>query len=175
MAVTLEVVQALLKNQAEVFNSSIKLLLQDVKEDIKSIRKDITDLQASLQFTQAKFDDNNQKMEQIGVTLSMHSENLNDINQQADQVDNQLEYLENQSRRNNIRITGIPEDKDNEQSWDDTEVVVKQSIKDKLNIGEDFEIERCHRETAARYGVVVDKPCLISWNSCKTRRWSRSV
>ena len=145
MAVTLEVVQALLKNQAEVFNSSIKLLLQDVKEDIKSIRKDITDLQASLQFTQAKFDDNNQKMEQIGVTLSMHSENLNDINQQADQVDNQLEYLENQSRRNNIRITGIPEDKDNEQSWDDTEVVVKQSIKDKLNIGEDFEIERCHR------------------------------
>ena len=145
MAVTLEVVQALLKNQAEVFNSSIKLLLQDVKEDIKSIRKDITDLQASLQFTQAKFEDNNQKMEQIGVTLSMHSENLNDINQQADQVDNQLEYLENQSRRNNIRITGIPEDKDNEQSWDDTEVIVKQSIKDKLNISEDFEIERCHR------------------------------
>ena len=84
-------------------------------------------------------------MEQVGVTLSIHSENLNVINQQADQVDNQLEYLENQSRRKNIRITGIPEDKVNEQSWDDTEVIVKQSIKDKLNISEDFEIARCHR------------------------------
>eukprot|EP00112_Aurelia_sp_Birch-Aquarium-sp1_P000679 Seg1064.17 transcript_id=Seg1064.17/GoldUCD/mRNA.D3Y31 product="hypothetical protein" protein_id=Seg1064.17/GoldUCD/D3Y31 len=51
----------------------------------------------------------------------------------------------NQNRRNNIRITGIPEDKDVEQTWDDTEKVVKQSIKDKLSINEDFEIERCHR------------------------------
>ena len=143
MAVTLEVVQALLKNQG--LPTLIKLSLQDVKEDIKSIRKDITDLQASLQFTQAKFEESNQKMEQIGVTLLMHSENLNDINQQADQVDNQLEYLENQSRRNGVRITGIPEDKSVEQSWDDTGKVVKQSIKDKLSINEDFEIERCHR------------------------------
>ena len=150
MAMTLEVVQALLKKQAEVFNSSIKRLLQDVKEDIKSIRKDITDLQASLQFTQAKFEESNQKMEQIGVTLSIHSENLNDINQQADQVDDQLEYLEKQSRRNHVRITGIPEDKDVEQSWDDTEKVVKQSIKDKLSINEDFEIERCHRVNSCR-------------------------
>ena len=150
MAVTLEVVQALLKNQAELFNSSIKLLLQDVTEDIKSIRKDITDLQASLQFTQAKFEESNQKMEQIGATLSMHSENSNDINKQADQVDDQLEYLDNQSRRNNVRITGIPEDKDVEQSWDDTEKVVKQSIKDKLSINEDFEIERCHRVNSRR-------------------------
>ncbi len=144
MAVTLEVVQALLKNQTEVFNSSLKLMLQDLKDDIKSIRKDITDLQVSLQFTQGKLDESNQKLEGFEATLSVHSDNLNDINQQTDEVDNQLEYLENQSRRNNIRIIGIPENTDVE-TWDDTEKILKQSIKEKLKLDEDFEIERCHR------------------------------
>ena len=96
MGVTLEVVQALLitKQKSSILQLNFCFKTQDVKEDIKSIRKDITDLQASLQFTQAKFEESNQEMEQIRITLSMHSENLNDINQQADQVDNQLEYLE---------------------------------------------------------------------------------
>ena len=32
-----------------------------------------------------------------------------------------------------------------EKSWDDIEKVVKEIIKEKLNISEDIEIERCHR------------------------------
>eukprot|EP00112_Aurelia_sp_Birch-Aquarium-sp1_P008824 Seg1983.3 transcript_id=Seg1983.3/GoldUCD/mRNA.D3Y31 product="hypothetical protein" protein_id=Seg1983.3/GoldUCD/D3Y31 len=56
--------------------------------------------------------------------------NLNEINDHADQVESQLEYLENQKRRSNVRITGISEDKDKEKSWDDTEKVVKRIIKE---------------------------------------------
>ena len=107
MAVTLEVEQELLKTQGEGFSSSIKLLVQNVKEM------------------------------QIGAILSMYSENVNDINQQTENF-----Y---QSRRNNVRITGIPENKNVGQTWDDTENIAKQSITDKLNIYEDFEMERCHR------------------------------
>ena len=51
-----------------------------------------------------------------------------------DAMDSEIEYLENQSRRNNIRITGVPEDTQNEKSCDDTENLVKQLIKDKLGI-----------------------------------------
>eukprot|EP00112_Aurelia_sp_Birch-Aquarium-sp1_P024466 Seg776.4 transcript_id=Seg776.4/GoldUCD/mRNA.D3Y31 product="LINE-1 type transposase domain-containing protein 1" pseudo=true protein_id=Seg776.4/GoldUCD/D3Y31 len=76
---------------------------------------------------------------------NMHRDNLNEINDHADQVESQLEYLENQSRRSNVRIAGISEDKDTEKSWDDTEKVVKKIVKEKLNITEDLEIERCHR------------------------------
>ena len=64
----------------------------------------------------------------------MQSENLNDINNHADQVELQLEYLENQSRRSNVRISGVTENKDSEKSWDDTEKVVKKIIKENLNI-----------------------------------------
>ena len=49
-------------------------------------------------------------------------------------MDTELESLENQIRRNNIRTMGVPEDSAREKSWDDTDNVAKQLIKDKLNI-----------------------------------------
>ena len=52
-----------------------------------------------------------------------------------------MEYLENQGRRNNIRVNGIPE-ADNE-TWEDAEVKVKRAIKD--NLGIEVAIERTHR------------------------------
>eukprot|EP00112_Aurelia_sp_Birch-Aquarium-sp1_P021531 Seg582.19 transcript_id=Seg582.19/GoldUCD/mRNA.D3Y31 product="hypothetical protein" protein_id=Seg582.19/GoldUCD/D3Y31 len=67
------------------------------------------------------------------------------INDHADNVESKLEYMENQSRRNNIKILGIQEDKDEEKTWDDTEEVVRKALKEKLNLEDNFEIERCHR------------------------------
>ena len=60
-------------------------------------------------------------------------------------MDSELEYLEKQSQRNNIRITGVLEDTQYEKTWDDTEIVVKRLIKDKLGIQDELVIERCHR------------------------------
>ena len=54
-----------------------------------------------------------------------------------------LEYLENQSRRNNIRIDGILEEEN--ESWDTTEEKVKQVLAEKLNLEEALHIERAHR------------------------------
>ena len=45
-----------------------------------------------------------------------------------DYVEDQVEYIENQSRRNNIKIMGIDEDKRMEKSWDDTEKIVSDVI-----------------------------------------------
>ena len=143
--VTLEVVKSLLQGQADAFKSTFSLLIQDIKEDLKTVKNDIIDLKVSVQFTQAKFDDIQKKFDSIEGRVLAHSDNLNAINDHTDATEAQLEYLENQSRRSNIRITGIAEDKKIEKSWDDTEKVVKHVIKDKLNFQEDFEIERCHR------------------------------
>ena len=54
------------------------------------------------------------------------------------------EYLENQSRHNNIKITGMQED-NTEKTWDDTEMIVKKMIREKPGIKEDVKIERMHR------------------------------
>ena len=52
--------------------------------------------------------------------------------------------MENQSRRNNIRILGVEETED-EKSWDDTKKVVKDLLKKKINIPGEADIERAHR------------------------------
>lgn len=51
--------------------------------------------------------------------------------------DSKLEYLENQSRKNNIRVSGIAE------TWEVAEAKVKQSIQEQLGI--DVDIERAHQ------------------------------
>ncbi len=107
--VTLDVVNALLKNQAEAYRSSFQSIIADVKEELRSIKKDLTDLKVSLQFTQNKFDESEKKVAAIEQKVKKQSENLFDLNDHADSSDEQLEYLENQSRRSNIRIVGVPE------------------------------------------------------------------
>jgi hypothetical protein len=61
------------------------------------------------------------------------------LSQQKDKV----EYLENQSRRNNIRLDGVPEVHD--ETWEVTEQLVKDVLKDKLEISEVISVERAHR------------------------------
>ena len=94
-------------------------------------------MKTSLQYTQkdveelkpihAKLEDVNKELDKISKDLASHSQ--------------KMEYLENQSRRNNIRVNGIPES-DNE-TWEDAEVKVKRAIKD--NLGIEVDIERAHR------------------------------
>ena len=52
-----------------------------------------------------------------------------------------MEYLENQARRSNIRVTGIPETPG--ETWNDSENKVKEAIKSSLGL--EIEIERAHR------------------------------
>ena len=63
----------------------------------------------------------------------------------CDDMESKHEYLENMSRRNNIKILGLLEDKLKEKSWDDTEELVKGVTKEKLKFDTEVKIERAHR------------------------------
>ena len=78
---------------------------------------------------------------------------------------NKMTYLENQRRRNNIRINGIPEDKN--KSWDQTETKVKETLNNTLNL--DFEplFEGAHRTGRVR-NTDINKPRTII---CKLYDW----
>jgi len=70
---------------------------------------------------------------------SVIEEIQDDLNHQEEQ----MEYLENQSRQNNVRINGIREE-DNE-TWEIAEAKVKQVLKDELNLTSAPDVERAHR------------------------------
>ena len=77
------------------------------------------------------------KTDQIDKEIESLKKKLADIEDQTD-------YLENQSRRNNVRISGISEDVN--ESWSDTEEKVKSLINDNLDLdAKDMVIERAHR------------------------------
>ena len=77
------------------------------------------------------------------------------------------EYLENQSRRNNIRVSGIPEAE--RESWEDSEAKVKAVIKEKLQINVD--IERAHRvDKRKSHKKNTNQPRTIV---CRLRDWKQ--
>ena len=143
--VTLAVVKTLLESQANAFKAAMEIVVKDVKEEVRTLRNEVKDLTVSLQFTQAKMEESQLDSVTLGKTVTHHANNLNDINDFADRIEGKLEYLENQSRRNNIKLFGINENRFEEKTWSDTEKVVKSALREKLGIQADLPIERCHR------------------------------
>ena len=101
-------------------------------------------------------------------------------------LDSRNDYLENMSRRNNIKVFGIEEAAN--ESWDDCETKVKKAISEKLGIKDEILIERTHRvgrrggdcrRPARARGRVArthadddDKPCSIV---AKFLNWKQKV
>ena len=116
---------------------------------MRVIRKELQAHKECVSFINNKYDDLKVKADKIETRLDhaafSQMKGMNkDINNSLDTLEDKQEYLESQSRRNNIKIFCVPEDED-EKSWDDTETVVRMLIKNKLEIQDEIEIERAHR------------------------------
>ena len=145
--ITMSVLKQVMDTQEEAFKSAIKILIEDVKSEVKDIRKETEELKLSVKFMSGKYDDAKEKIVKAenkinGVHAQIKSINK-EMNDGFEDLERKQEYLENQSRRNNIKITGVQED-DTEKTWDDTEMIVKKMIREKLGIEEDVKIERAH-------------------------------
>ena len=101
--------------------------------------KSVSELKASLEYSQQDIDD---LMEAADAIDDMEEE-LEDIQCGLHKREEKLERLENQSRRNSIRIDGIPQE-DNE-SWLNNETKVKEALHEKLNLSFEPVIERGYR------------------------------
>ena len=60
-------------------------------------------------------------------------------------VDYKMEHVENISRRNNVKVTGIEESPNLIKEWDEFETIVKEKIRSYLTITEGLEIESAHQ------------------------------
>ena len=160
--ITLEVLKEMMEIQDRAYRSTLQILVNDMKSEIKSVKKDVEELKLSTQFMSSKFEDqkNNieqrkMKVEQIEDWVKILESNLSnsslddeyyDHESRLKDLENKHEYLENMSRRNNIKLLGLPEDKNSEKSWEDTEQIVKETINKELEISsEEIQIERAHR------------------------------
>ena len=146
--VSMKLLKEMLALQEKSFRSAMALIIEEVKSDVGEIPKEVQDLRESVNFVAGKYDDTKSKVDAVELKIKaafVQMEGLStDMNDNFDAIEDKQDYLENQSRRNNIKIFGISEN-DDEKTWEDTELVVKKVIQNKLVIQDEITIEMAHR------------------------------
>ena len=123
------------------FNSRLDTVVgtvAELKTRLNICQKDTKEFKQSLEFSQKDIDE----LKPCKTKLAEIEDDIEDIYDSIDYHMDKLEYLENQSRRNNIRIDGILEEEN--ESRDTTEEKVKKVLAEKLNPEEALHVERAH-------------------------------
>ncbi len=144
----MKIFKEMLEMQNKAYRAMTQVFMDDMKSEIREIRKDLEDVKMSVAFISKDNDSLKVEMKSVDLQIKNLSNKIEHVEgvtidsfeDMADHVD----YLENQSRRNNIKLLGVPEDS-NEKSWDDTEDKVKSLIKMHLKVSDEVDIERAHR------------------------------
>ena len=131
--------------------------------------KTIAELKQSLQYTQHEVEDlktqmsKNQPLNTADVACMKHNY----------AESRTIDYIENQSRRNNVRIDGVPEEAN--ETWGKTEEMVKQQMTKTFSIPQievdQIKIERAHRTGASKAKDGKNKPrtIMVKFTSFKDR------
>ena len=88
-------------------------------------------------------------------------------------VEDNVDYIENQSRRNNVRIDCVPEE--GNETWENTAEMVTQQMTKPFSISQievdTINIERAHRTGAsnAKYGKDKPRTIMVKFTSFKDR------
>lgn len=160
--VTRTTLKDILATQERMFKSFVDSILNSITARVDGLVNTVADLKASLEFTQKDVDD----LKPVFDDLYAVQQDVESIHGTLNDNNDKMEYLENQSRRNNIRIVGIPEEEN--ETWDVTEAKVKTTLQQKLKLNSPIGIERAHRVGKPTDGTT--KPRTIV---CKIKDWKQ--
>ena len=123
---------------------------------IKDVSVDLANVKHSIEHTQKDVDDINVKVKESTVQLGEIKKETEALDLQLQTMLKQVDYIDNQGRRNNLRFDGINETPT--ETWEQTEIKVKDLLSAKLQLDPtNVEIDRAHR-IGSRFG---DKPRTI--------------
>ncbi|XP_065674042.1 uncharacterized protein LOC136090987 [Hydra vulgaris] len=153
--VSMVMVRELLNLQKETilsfFTETVKMInikFDSVQKSIQEVRKDLDDIKAGLTFVGDACDD---KVKSVNEKISKVKEELSSVKIiqgkiSTDNNDLKLKSVdaEDRNRRNNLRLDGLPESRD-EKDWEKTKEKVRKLFAENLNIKREIKIERAHR------------------------------
>ena len=131
--------------QLESFRSAVTLLTGQINEEIKWIKGEVNKIKASLQYTQKDVDEMTVKISRVEKSCDDLTANVKENVSKLAKMEDGMEYAENQSRRNNVKLYGIAEEMNEIETWDDCEEKFKENVKTALKIDDPIEIERAYR------------------------------
>ena len=162
--VSLRSVQEMLKVQESMLRALFDSVVKSLTARVDGVVESVNSLKASLEFSQKDIEE----LKPFVSKLEEAKDEIDQLNSDLAQQELKAEYLENQSRRNNIRIKGIAEGE--RETWDEVESKVKHAIKAKLDL--DVDIERAHRveRRKKRGSANANEPRTIV---CRLRDWKQ--
>ena len=103
--------------------------------------KELTDLTESVQCHSGNVDEVNKKLEDIDSRVEEIK--LDEVTEEfVPKTKKKLADLEDRNRRNNLRFDGFQEETN--ETWEESESIITDFVKEKLGIEEDILIERAH-------------------------------
>ena len=138
-------VELLLKSQQTAFEGFLRSFMDSVNGRIDSVLTQVVEAKTALNTVTERLNALACKDEEVAVSIK-------DIQERLEKVDSHADYLENQSRRNNLRVDGVA--KDPRESWEASEVKIKDLLVTSLGFSvpeaESVKIERAHRTGKGR-------------------------
>ena len=166
--------EMLLDVQLKAFQACVTTMMDSTNNRIDSFVKvmtrELTELKASVQFSQTELHEmkNNNKSENDRERYEHRS--LQKLTADFRRMDDNIDYLENQSRRNNLRIDGVKERA--EETWADTEQALRKVLETDLKMPADhvnaIAIERAHR-TGGAQNAERDRTVVVKFTHFKDR------
>ncbi|KAK4299852.1 hypothetical protein Pmani_027924 [Petrolisthes manimaculis] len=136
-------VKVLLEAQEHTIRSAMELVIDKLKERIKIAKGTVSDLIKSVEFSQAEILDLKKDISELRNSDSDKQTVINDLQSRIVVLEQRQNYQEDYNRRNNLRITGLLEEKGND-TWEQTLSSVAKIFKDKLELPL-IDIIRAHR------------------------------
>ena len=116
--VTMSVLRDMMAIQDNAYKAATQMIIEDIRSEIKSIGKEFEEFKVTIRFTSDKYDEISTKMRKIDDEIRAVYRQIEVRNRDVNHEINKQEYIENQSRRNNIKILGV-EEKEDEKNWAD--------------------------------------------------------
>ena len=160
--VSLGTVREMLKVQESMLRTLFDSVVNSLNSIIDDVLNSVSSLKASLEYSQKEIED----LKPLEAKLDEAYETVDNIASDLKAQQLKTEYLENQSRRNNIRVNGIEES--DKETWQDSEEKVKMAVREKL--GMDITIERAHRVEKRDGKAKTKGPRTIV---CRLRDWKQ--
>ena len=138
-----EFIREMMDMQAKAYGTFVEMLVNDVKSELRLLKNEVSDIKSSLQFSQKNVEEINVKLVGVDQKIATQSAMVSGVLGDLDTVIDKADDLENCSRRNNIKVSGIPEEPF--EDYAASEAKLKSAIANKLAIKDEIIIERAHR------------------------------
>lgn len=137
-----ETLKILLDSQNQAFRSALDVVKDQCNARVTQLENTISELTRSLEFSQAEIQDLKSEMSTLRKSDNEKQAIISECKTRIEELTGRVNYQEDHSRRNNLRISGIAEQ--NGETWEQTALQVLNMVQEKLQLPP-VKLERAHR------------------------------